>query len=63
MPGSPLANRFLSLVPGPMYWYPGQWNSIPVLDKAFCTSNRPPLCRLNESRLNLRVVRGILLVL
>ena len=29
----------------------------------FCTSNRPPLCGLNESRLNLRVVRGILLVL
>ena len=43
IPGSPLFNLFYSFVPGPVYWYPSQWNSTPNLDIHFWMSN-PPLC-------------------
>ena len=46
IPGSPRFKRFSNLVPGPMYWYPGQWNSIPVFPNHFWTSSPKPHCFL-----------------
>ena len=42
IPGSPRAKRFFNLVPGPVYWYPGQWNSIPSYPTFFAH----PTCQL-----------------
>ena len=46
IPGSPLFNLFYSFVPGPVYWYPSQWNSTPNLDIHFWMSNPPPCWRV-----------------
>ena len=46
IPGSPLFNLFYSFVPGPVYWYPSQWNSTPNLDINFWMSNPPPCWRV-----------------
>ena len=46
IPGSPLFNLFYSFVPGPVYWYPSQWNSTPSLDIHFWMSNPPPCWRV-----------------
>lgn len=35
---SPRARRFFSLVPKPMFWFSGQWNSIPVFPNHFWMS-------------------------
>ena len=43
MPGSPLCNLFYSFVPGPVYWYPSQWNSTPNLDIHFLNVESSPL--------------------
>ena len=46
IPGSLLFNLFYSFVPGPVYWYPSQWNSTPNLDIHFWMSNPPPCWRV-----------------
>ena len=54
IPKSPRLKQFTKCVPGPMCWYPGQWNSIPVFPNHFWKS-KLPLGRVRLRRLVGRV--------